>query len=782
MPRIPTYLASADYRPPRGDLSEAGVPGRMLAQFGASVGDLADAIGAQAKKADLAKKAEQAQAEAERARGTAQAWQRLRETIDGFEQDSDPDTIMDRWQARRGEIGQEISAGIANPEARAETERDFDNLAATQTAFLRRHVIGQIAEQGRRDLDDHLAAYADHAIDARHPVEWDDAVDLALREIHNKAAAGFITAAEADSLEQGFHADIADRQAQRAIAVDPQAALADLKGGEAFAALPAERRARLIDEAGRAVQAQALRQQTEAAAAKRTTLVRLPGYMESLRDGDAPDGAGFDRDSLIATLGQDEGEQRWTRIEHARAFGKAMSAVRWAAPDEIAEKLKAETDPDSPLHQAVVRRDAQLSDKPADYVLKNPHIADLHAAVMQATSQTKPVPAVSSALQAAGVTMPAVSSDEDRRAAITAYANASLAEQERLGVPEGEWQVLPEAEAQDLVAQITAGDPPQADRTLRGLAADWGDAWPIVSADLERAGLPGEYRLLAGIENPAARQTFVEVLSAQAKEPGAIRAKIGADADAIDDIAERRTGEGLLTDDRSKPVKLLAYHYARFMEPEAAVDRALADLGSENLIVAMGRRGGAQQTVRPSGISVSRAQHTRTYRGDSYPRPNAVDLHDNNGKRVMSIDKDGNPQQVQIPEGVDLRIFARQGEADNKLPGDIRGETIRKRLENFRQGGIWDLQRPRLQKDSKGNHIVYSEFINAATLAIGVYCAAAGLTRTETLAAESIYAVGHSNFGNAKRHWFWPLPERNVINTNLGYDLYVTNTLPGPAE
>jgi hypothetical protein len=79
-----------------------------------------------------------------------------------------------------------------------------------------------------------------------------------------------------------------------------------------------------------------------------------------------------------------------------------------------------------------------------------------------------------------------------------------------------------------------------------------------VSADLERAGLPGEYRLLAGIENPAARQTFVAVLSAQAKEPGAIRAKIGADADAIDDIADRRKGEGLLTDDRSKPVKLRA--------------------------------------------------------------------------------------------------------------------------------------------------------------------------------------------------------------------------------
>ena len=36
MPKIPTYLASLDYRPARGDVEAAGAPARALATFGAT--------------------------------------------------------------------------------------------------------------------------------------------------------------------------------------------------------------------------------------------------------------------------------------------------------------------------------------------------------------------------------------------------------------------------------------------------------------------------------------------------------------------------------------------------------------------------------------------------------------------------------------------------------------------------------------------------------------------------------------------------------------------------
>jgi hypothetical protein len=60
--------------------------------------------------------------------------------------------------------------------------------------------------------------------------------------------------------------------------------------------------------------------------------------------------------------------------------------------------------------------------------------------------------------------------------------------------------------------------------------------------------------------------------------------------------------------------------------------------------------------------------------------------------------------------------------------------------------------------------------------------AAAGLTRAKISVLQSGYAVLNSNFGGAERHWLWALPERNVFNTNLGYDLYRTGTIPGPVE
>jgi hypothetical protein len=43
-------------------------------------------------------------------------------------------------------------------------------------------------------------------------------------------------------------------------------------------------------------------------------------------------------------------------------------------------------------------------------------------------------------------------------------------------------------------------------------------------------------------------------------------------------------------------------------------------------------------------------------------------------------------------------------------------------MTNFAQSGKWDLQRPRDQKDSQGKQINYPEFVDAATVAIGIYC------------------------------------------------------------
>jgi hypothetical protein len=102
------------------------------------------------------------------------------------------------------------------------------------------------------------------------------------------------------------------------------------------------------------------------------------------------------------------------------------------------------------------------------------------------------------------------------------------------------------------------------------------------------------------------------------------------------------------------------------------------------------------------------------------------------------------------------------------------------RLKNFVQGGIWDLQRPR---DNSGQHVFREEFVNAATVAIGIYCSAAGIPFNVALEGESFYSKqANSNFGNVAMDRYYGLPKRNVLNTDLGYDLERYNLIPGPVE
>ncbi len=60
-----------------------------------------------------------------------------------------------------------------------------------------------------------------------------------------------------------------------------------------------------------------------------------------------------------------------------------------------------------------------------------------------------------------------------------------------------------------------------------------------------------------------------------------------------------------------------------------------------------------------------------------------------------------------------------------------------------------------------------------ATIAIGLYAAAAGLAEHQILIVQSIYVSLFSDFGNATRDHEYPnLPRRNVRNTRIGFRLY----------
>jgi len=145
---------------------------------------------------------------------------------------------------------------------------------------------------------------------------------------------------------------------------------------------------------------------------------------------------------------------------------------------------------------------------------------------------------------------------------------------------------------------------------------------------------------------------------------------------------------------------------------------------------------------------------------DSYS--GSTPLTDGSGRVVLG--GDGKP--VLMPEGVDMSTFADAGRnAAAAIGGSPAGlGVLGGDLYDFDRGGRWDLQRIQGYFNPR--------YIDAATVAIGVYAASAGIPIDTILAVQdfvartSVYAPGtvmDSTYTN--------LPGRNVMNTQVGYDL-----------
>jgi hypothetical protein len=564
-----------------------------------------------------------------------------------------------------------------------------------------------------------------------------------------------------------------------------------------------------------------------------------------LRDGGLPDDDRFSRDTLIATLGEEAGATAWGEIEAARAFGDQMAAIRWATPGEIAERMAgleteaAQPRAAGPLALVVARRERQLHDQPADYALANPHIAGLHHAMIEATAQPGLPPALAAALQAGGNTAASSAADlsqDDRRAATAAYANATLAEQQRLGVPEDRRRILPDAMAKEIAGAIAASDPAKADQTLRDLAADWGEDWPRVLEDMKRASLPGEYRLLAGFDDPVARQSFAQALTAQTNEPGAARARAGADADAIDGLLPavlaptlariaQIHGDGAagqaMSDEITRAARLLAYGQAPFIEPREAVRRAVADIGENAL--SRERPATADDGANPGWIGSAGedaqaaaappdpdSQELQNQNNDKsllermFPpvspedaaeraaameaagrrlgrhvsrvpeKPKAVPVFLKNSQRLKVFDANNQEVDAVIPEGWDLGYFAFMGE--RMRARDKFGEP--QSHMSFSAVAPLALFRHGLDWDMQRigapRGKINHDFRPISTVAIGVYANAAGIPFEVMMEIQNTYAWMFSDFdaSEPKSKNYPSLPESNVANTKRGYDLY----------
>ncbi len=151
-----------------------------------------------------------------------------------------------------------------------------------------------------------------------------------------------------------------------------------------------------------------------------------------------------------------------------------------------------------------------------------------------------------------------------------------------------------------------------------------------------------------------------------------------------------------------------------------------------------------------------------------------VPFMDDSGNLILG--ESGAP--MMRPAGFDPHFFSAAGAADRARMGaqGMRSGTMSvNSLANFRQGGPWDAQRI--------GGSFHEQFIDSATVFIGIYASNAGLSQDQVLGIQNAYASMFSQFatGTVFDSRFTSLPLRNVQNTQLGYNLVGNGAICTPS-
>jgi hypothetical protein len=169
------------------------------------------------------------------------------------------------------------------------------------------------------------------------------------------------------------------------------------------------------------------------------------------------------------------------------------------------------------------------------------------------------------------------------------------------------------------------------------------------------------------------------------------------------------------------------------------------------------------------GSEGAHAKDERTLQDPNTPIP----FFDDQGKPVPGSDG----KQMMRPAGLDPHFFVRQGLEDKEIMRQLTtndpqfgalaaGSYLAAELSKFRWYHQWDAQRI--------GGIYHDEFRDFATVAIGLYAAAAGVSESDTKAVENIAAMVRSRFKKGESfdpHYVF-LPDKNVKNTETGYKLF----------
>lgn len=253
---------------------------------------------------------------------------------------------------------------------------------------------------------------------------------------------------------------------------------------------------------------------------------------EALREGREAAGVDYADETIRRVLPADQAEKMIALRDDAEDAGAAYGRVALASPEAIDRLIAGAGKREAGRLRAAARqRERRLAEDPAAFVLSNARVRAAHDAWQNAVE----------------------GADSDTIAAsATAFAQASLDEQRRLGVPEAERRVLPAETAAAMAAGSTAAERPDPAALGAELRARFGDYWGPVLADLERAGLPEGLAAIAAMRRPD-QQAAAQSLSALVGTPTAeLRARINdSEAASVDQSLRALTPAPGLSDPAS---------------------------------------------------------------------------------------------------------------------------------------------------------------------------------------------------------------------------------------
>lgn len=508
-------------------------------------------------------------------RASAEATKQANELQLELERDGAWETVPTRWQTRAGEIKTKIGGTIADGVARDRFNSDFDKYVETHGITLKRKALQTGESQATAALEEELEQQARTAANAPSEQARELALDRAKAALNRwrgisddgqgniVRGTGWGDDLAASRRLRGFQTRIDSDKALGLIQSDPEAAAKLLADPAQFPHLNEEQRLRLATRAEARVH-------TVMAERRGLTSRRLEDEVASIRETGA--GIGVTPVEIRRAYPPEDAQRIEQQLQVEREFYIARASIAFNTPEQDRELVASLTPKGEGYKDTSQRRDLVLQAMAQKQQMLfgppgKPDQADPVGFVMQAS------PELRAHLQAAS---------QDPKMLPQALAALDQA-QAQLGVAEGDRRVMTTAQASDQARRIAAMPGEEAANAMQQLQTQYGGWWPQAWGDLVRSGkMPGEYRILALVDEPVARKSLAEALKIPMPE---LKKAAGSEAEPIDQgvddaLAQFRRSLAFVPDreatynDMRDSVTRLAYRYTGTVNGTEALRRA----------------------------------------------------------------------------------------------------------------------------------------------------------------------------------------------------------------